>query len=81
MLTPGKKLSTFIETEGASETYVYADIDSSRTIRYISLLVNGGIAYEGIRLYDEEMDYILNLEEGASRWSKWTEVQEIPEGR
>ena len=36
------------------------ELDTSRTIRFISLRYNS-VAYEGLRFYDEEKDYILDL--------------------
>ena len=54
-------------------------IDQAKPIRYISLQFNG-IAYEGLRLLDSEMNYILDLTWHLSPKGEWSELQEIPEG-
>ena len=42
--------------------------------------VNGGVAYEGMRFFDENMLEIIDIEWGTGDFGKWIDVQEVPEG-
>ena len=49
------------ESKAADLDEMYTtEIDTTRTVRYISWRYNS-VAYEGLRLYDEKKDYILDL--------------------
>ena len=47
---------------------------SNDKVRFISLKVNGGVAYEGIRFYDSKKDKIVDEEWSNSTQGKWTEI-------
>lgn len=47
---------------------------SNDKVRFISLKVNGGVAYEGIRFYDNKKDKIVDEEWSNSTQGKWTEI-------
>ena len=47
------------------------ELDATRTVRYISLRFNS-VAYEGLRLYDEAEDYILDLTWHQSPKGEWS---------
>ena len=49
------------------------EVDTTRTIRYISLRFNS-VAYEGLRLYDEQKDYILDLTWHESPKGGWSDL-------
>ena len=56
-------------------------IDTTKTIRYISVKVRAGVLYDGIRFFDEKMESILDVEWGLNDFGSWTNLQEIPPGR
>ena len=69
------------ESDAAQWDKLYTkEIDTTRTIRYISLRFND-VAYEGLRLYDESKDFILDLTWHLSPKGEWSELEKIPEGQ
>ena len=55
-------------------------INPLRTVCYISWRFNG-VAYEGLRLYDESNSYVLNLTWHKAPTGEWSKLQEIPVGQ
>ena len=73
--------SPFVRAENDNFEFIKEiPVDSYRPIRFISMKVNGGVAYEGMRFFDENMLEIIDIEWGTGDFGKWIDVQEVPEG-
>ena len=72
--------SHMIDITGRDTRYFF-EIDQSRDIRWLSMLVVWDDHFEGIRLYDEDMDLIVDKIWHDSPFGIWSEVQEIPKGQ
>ena len=55
-------------------------LDTEREIRYISLR-SKALSYEGIRFYDANFEFILDLTWHLSPQGDWSELVEIEEGK
>ena len=65
--------SQLIENRGKDPRYGF-EVDQTRTIRYISMLVVWGDFFEGIRLYDENEDFIIDRVWSDSTFGIWSEL-------
>ena len=45
------------------------------------MLVNVGVYYEGLRLYDKNMETMVDLTWNNNELSEWTEPIKIPDGK
>ena len=72
--------STLLESDNANtEVLKEIEIDPSRTIRAISMLLYYGRNIEGLRFYDNEMNFIIDITWDHSSAGSWTDPQFIPE--
>ena len=55
-------------------------VDTERDIRYISLRAKA-LSYEGVRFYDENFEFILDLTWHLSPSGEWSEPVRIDEGK
>ena len=54
-------------------------INNSKAIRHVSMLMNLGLAYEGLRFFDESYSMITDIQwADDSTTSRWTPMQGIP---
>ena len=58
-------------------------VDTEREIAYLSMRIDSGVKFDGIRLYDEAMNYIVDVTWNSwpSPTSKWSDLYAIPEGQ
>ena len=45
---------------GALDIKKTIQVDTRQTIAFVSMRIETGVIYDGIRLYDEEMNYIVD---------------------
>ena len=57
------------------------EIDTSERVRYVSMRMKGGRYYTGIRLYNDDMDFILDETWNDINSDPWTDPQLIPVGK
>ena len=57
-------------------------VDTGREIVYMSMRIDSGVKFDGIRLYDESANFIIDLtwNKWISPTSKWSVLHKIPEG-
>ena len=73
--------SPMFEVEGAVDEEVKTiDIDTARVIRYISMHIYSDNSMDAIRLLDEDLKVIAEINTEAES-GEWTENQTIPEGK
>ena len=54
-------------------------VNNSKAIRHVSMLMNLGLVYEGLRFFDESYSMITDIQwADDSTTSRWTPVQGIP---
>ena len=68
------------EVSRASEV-ITVDVDATRTIKYASMQISGSDNFQGIRLYDEEMELIVDEDWRYWGTGSWSELVEIPADR
>ena len=58
-------------------------VDTDREIAYMSMRIDSGVKFDGIRLYDEFANFIVDVtwNKWASPTSKWSILHKIPEGQ
>ena len=58
-------------------------VDTDREIAYLSMRIDSGVKFDGIRLYDGAMNYIVDVTWNSytSPSSKWSDLYAIPEGQ
>ena len=65
----------------ATDTLKTIHINSVRQIGYLSVKIDDGIKFDGLRLYDKQMTYIADVTWNSmpSPTSTWTDLYAIPE--
>ena len=58
-------------------------VDTEREIAYMSMRMDSGVKFDGMRLYDESANFILDVTWNShiTATSKWTGLHPIPEGQ
>ena len=73
--------SPLFETAASADNQLKSlAIDTSRDIRLISMLVDSGRYYHGIRFADANNKIISEVTWYDQDWGVWTPLQEVPEG-
>ena len=56
-------------------------VDADREIAYISMRIDSGVKFDGIRLYDKFANFIVDVtwNKWTSPTSKWSDLHKIPE--
>ena len=77
----GVESPMYATDSSATDTLKTIHINSVRQIGYLSVKIDDGIKFDGLRLYDKQMTYIADVTWNSmpSPTSTWTDLYAIPE--